>query len=248
MLEKACQPIFADVRDIVALDAEVKEMQPDVIIHLAGESDVKKCEEGNRKGLSITNFQGSINVFDIAEKYGSKVVFLSSDHVFSGNWLGNYKETSQDLKPKNFYGSMKLSVEGAARGYDNVYIVRTSTLFYRERPMVDLHLRQIANGHEVHLPLFLWRSFMHVEDFATSLLFYSATLKDMPKILHISGDETVSWYKFIRDYAEKLDMDYNLVKPRLTQVADVPRPMRAGLNTSLARDLGVCNYYYKESM
>ena len=66
--------------------------------------------------------------------------------------------------------------------------------------------------------------------------------------LNISGNKTVSWYKFIKDYAKALDMDYNLVKPRFTQVPDVPRPSRAGLNVGLARSLSICDYDYEDSL
>lgn len=230
LVKSGCSPFVSDVTDVMAVDLEMSRCKPDVLIHLASKSNVNFCET-NRKESTNVNWRGVLNVFSMAEKHKIPVVFVSSDHIFSGNRLGAYSEHSDDKLPQNYYGYLKLSSEAAADSFDNVKIVRTSTLFYKERDIVSHYLRDAANGDKVYPPIRIWRSFMHIDHFCSSLLDYAAKIDHMPKVLNISGTHNVSWWKFIRDYVSYLGMDTRLVVPRwsTSKSLEAPRPMRAGL-------------------
>ena len=109
---------------------------PDVIINLAGLSDVDFCEKKENQELVIkTNVRGAYNVALAAEDSGGiPVVFISTDHVFDGKH-GPYKENAKLTPPVNFYGSSKLAMEGIGLNFNNVKIVRTSYLFSYKRVM-----------------------------------------------------------------------------------------------------------------
>ena len=250
LIEKGCSPFVCDVRDIVMVDTRIQDYRPDVIIHLAYKANVDYCEQaGNRAEVDAVNIHGSNNLFSMAEKYNIPVVFVSSDQVFSGNWMGNYKETSTDLSPKNYYGFTKLAVEASVQAYDNVNIVRTSTVFTNDNylPILD----KIRLGEEFSPPAFMWRSFMHVDHLTDSLVHYANNIHNMPKVLHLSGSRNVSWYRFMHDYARMSGLGSDLVIPRFrdTKTAGMAdRPSRSGLSTALSGRLGFRQHDYMDGI
>lgn len=250
LVKMGCSRLTSDVTDSVAFDTEISLKHPEMIIHLACKSDVDYCEQPeNKKEVDATNYAGSGIVFSMAEKHNIPVIFLSTDHVFSGDWLGNYSEKSDDIKPKNYYSLLKFATEGMAHAYDNVKIVRTSYLFTSYRGQVKSYLDSLQNKEDIYPPAFIWRSFMHLDHFCLALLEYVEKFDDMPKVLHISGSKTVSWWKFIRDYANCLGLDTSKVHQRFTDrgyTSHADRPKRAGLCTNLSKKLGIPQYSYQD--
>jgi dTDP-4-dehydrorhamnose reductase len=245
-------PLEFDVTKEYEMSAELKKKKPDVIIHLAEKSDVDFCEKLTNQELIIqTNFRGSGNVFKWANYYGIKVIYVSTDHLFSGKLFGSYLENSKP-KPQNYYGQLKLAVEAMAKIYDNVKVVRTSTLFWGNRPCVQNPLLALSRETQIYLPVFMTRSFMHVDHFVEQLRDYcNCAFDTLPKTLNLSGSKTVSWYKFITAYAEHLKLDTSLINPRYWDIKDeitAPRPHRAGLDTKLSKSLGFSQYDYLDGI
>lgn len=233
--------LVCDVRNEGEVGRAIVSQKPDIIIHLAGKSDVDFCEKLENQEVGVqTHLRGSANVFKWANQVGVKVVSLSTDHVFSGVGLGKYLETSKP-NPKNYYGLTKLASDAVAKTYDNVNIVRTSTLFWYSRYMIKNLVDTVEKGDTVHAPTFMWRSFLHINDFITQLVYYCDNIENMPKVLNLSGSETVSWYKFSIACAKAYSLDLDKIKPRYFEptVRFAPRPHRAGLSNKLAKSLGI---------
>lgn len=250
LIEAGCSHLVCDVTDAVQTDCQIQNTRPDVIIHLASKSGVNWCEQ-NQKEAKRVNVDGSMNVFSLADKYDIPVVYVSSDHIFSGRYFGKYPEKSEDFRPANYYGLLKLVVEAQAHAYSNVRIVRTSTLFSMSRPMIAHQHTSLSNGEELHSPVFLWRSFMHLNHFAESLLAYCDRIYTMPKILNISGGKTISWYGFMKTYTQSWRLDISKVHRKFQDKPapdDAPRPYRLGLDTSLSKELGFKQYDYLDGI
>jgi len=243
------EPLECDVTNEVVVSKAIAKSRPDIIVHLAGKSDVDFCEDKkNQEAVIQSNFRGSGIVFKQAYAYNAKVVYISSDHIFSGRWFGSYLENSKP-NPKNYYGTLKLASEAMSKVYPNVHIVRTSTLFWGNRWIVQNPLLALVREEKVYAPNFILRSFMHIDHFVEQLNNYCLNINDNPpKVLHLSGSKTVSWYKFLVNYAKALKLDYTLIKPRYWEFSDdvikAPRPHRAGLDTDLSRRLGYRQYSY----
>ena len=241
--------LVCDVRVEREVERAITSQKPDIIIHLAAKSDIDFCEKlENQEIVSQTHLRGSANVFKWANKVGAKVISVSTDHVFSGNGFGKYTETSKP-NPKNYYGLTKLASDALAKAYDNVNIVRTSTLFWDSRPLVEDLIECIAKGNTAHVPSFMWRSYLHIDHFVTQLVYYCNNIEKMPKILNLSGNETASWYKFAVACAKAYSLDDSKVKPKYFEKSDrliVPRPHRAGLSNKLAKSLGIPQYSYRD--
>ena len=240
-------PLVCDVRNPANIDLAVRSTKVDMIVHLASISEVERCEKKENENLiKATNVIGTMNVADVAEKYGCGMVLMSTAHVFDGKW-GNYKENNR-TNPKNFYGFTKMAAEGFRTVYPFMKVVRTSYLFDHER--VFRHLYPLREKQSYAYPTFIERSFMFLPHFAEAFYFYLMNYDRMPNVLHISGSQTVSWYEFIRDVAIEYDLDESLVLPRdkEIQMDAAPRPYKAGLNVNLSKKLDVPQFGYHEGL
>lgn len=219
-------PLSGDVTDPLSLLDTVLQEKPDIIVHMASISDVEYCERPeNWERVITTNLTGTANVLNVAEEVGAKVVLLSTDHVFGGGVnktrKGPYKETDTPT-PINSYGLSKFAAEALQEAYDNLYVVRTSYLFDKKR----LGLVYPENVIEIQQPDFIYRSFMYIPHFVSNLYMYLSNVGRMPKLIHIAGSTTISWYGFWKTL-------FPNVQPRKKKLdMFAPRPYVAGLRTN----------------
>lgn len=123
--------------DSSELDITNKEMvnqilekdQPDVVLHCAAYTAVDKAEdEGKEKNWAV-NVEGTRNVAAACKQLGAKFVFISTDYVFDGTYIGEYSEKAK-TNPKNEYGKAKLAGEQVIEELlEEYYIIRTSWVF-----------------------------------------------------------------------------------------------------------------------
>jgi len=93
------------------------------ILHLAAFTSPPKVENEPQKALDV-NIIGTANVVKLCMKNNVKLIYVSTDYVFSGK-KGIYSE-EDPVYPVNKYAWSKLGGECAARLYDNSLIIRTS--------------------------------------------------------------------------------------------------------------------------
>ena len=108
-----------DIRDFSLVNTYLSTWKPGIVILCAAITDTK-----NKQGLIETNIQGTANVALGCLIHGIRLVYISTDYVYSGV-LGNHKE-SDPLLPSNNYSWSKLGGECSARMVDNHLIIRTS--------------------------------------------------------------------------------------------------------------------------
>ena len=117
-----------DVTDEKSVKNCFLRVAPDVVIHAAAFTDVDGAETEEEKAFAV-NFWGTENVAKEAKACGAKMVYISTDYVFSGDGDTPWK-TEDTPAPVNVYGKSKLAGERAvARILDNFFIVRTAWLF-----------------------------------------------------------------------------------------------------------------------
>lgn len=240
-------PLAGDVRIKSDIARAVNNNKVDIIVHLASISDVDKCEKPENQALvDETNVRGTFNVAEVAEEMGCEMVLLSTVHVFDGK-RGNYRERDR-REPVNYYGFTKLACENFREIFKFMKVVRTSYLFDRER--LFPHIYPLREGHSLEYPTFIERSFMYLPHFAEVLYEYLNHYDAMPKMLHISGSHTGSWFTFMQDLAIAYGVSPSLICPRTNDIQTqfAPRPFRAGLNVDLSKKLGLSQYNYREGL
>lgn len=114
---------YLDVRDFKQIEASVAKIKPDMVMHLAAETDVDKCELEPDHAF-LTNTIGTQNVSLVCQKSNIELVYISTLGVFWGDKPEPYTEFD-DPRPINVYGQSKLEGEKIVHTLLNkFYIVR----------------------------------------------------------------------------------------------------------------------------
>lgn len=241
-------PLTLDVTQRLKTKFKIRAARLDAIIHLAAHTSVEYCERFPKQAIEVNQW-GTAHVKDA---FDGPVFLISTDHVFSGKKL-NPKENAK-MSPANSYGWSKVGAEAVMGAFDNSYIIRTSKLFGSRTDNIYRIKRQLENGESVEVTTLLFRSFMHVSHFADCLINVVTRVVEgepFPEILHVAGTDTVSYYTFVRDMADTLGLNGNLITPRKVALSvdeASPRPFRGGLDVSKARKLGVPVKSYKDGL
>jgi dTDP-4-dehydrorhamnose reductase len=224
LLGRGFLPLECDITKPDQVDRVINKIKPDLLIHLAGNSDVEYCQKlGNEKEVVLTNVRGTSNVFKSLHKLKLPGVFLSTDQVWRGGYFEKHKEDSKLTPAVNFYAMTKVAAESIVQSFD-MNIIRTSYLFNWER----------LGAVSTNQPVFIRRSFLHLQDFCDLLENYCNHFYKMPKILHLAGVQTVSWYRFVSDIFPRSN-----IKPRFIEKEGfAPRPWFGGLDVRLSLQLG----------
>lgn len=228
-------PLECNILDKAQIASELDRVQPDVIIHAAAISSIDECEKDYERALGVNVWGYNA----VCEQAGDgKVILLSSDQVFDGA-VGDYKEDDVP-NPVNNYGLSKLGAEGVAQLYDNK-IVRLSRGFSnRIDSDIYKYIEELRAGHEIHVPDFIHRNYCHLDYVSQNLMHYAAHVAEMPKILHIGGRFSLSFFSLMRLIAGQLRRE-SLVKPRTPaetkEESFSPRPLNCGFDVTLSRIL-----------
>lgn len=101
--------------------------KPDLIVHSAAYTDVKKAEKEYIKAINI-NVVGTINLLNYAVDKEVDFIYISTDAVFDGK-NGKYKP-SDPINPVNKYAKTKTAAELCCRTYPKSTVIRTAFFEY----------------------------------------------------------------------------------------------------------------------
>lgn len=139
---------FLDVRDHDQVQRFARRTRPDLIVHLAAETDVDKCEVEPDHAYR-TNALGTQNVALVCKKLKIPIVYVSTAGVFDGRKDEPYTEFDEP-HPINAYGSSKLAGEIYVRQLvEEHFIIRAGWMVgggYKDKKFVRKILNQIAQG------------------------------------------------------------------------------------------------------
>lgn len=117
-----------NIMDLDQVLSFVEARQPDVIINCAAATNVDGCEKDWDFAYKL-NALGPRNLAIAAEKYGAKLVHVSTDYVFPGNATEPITEFDTPA-PISAYGKTKLAGENFVQQFCHRYfIVRTAWLY-----------------------------------------------------------------------------------------------------------------------
>ncbi|WP_100665795.1 dTDP-4-dehydrorhamnose reductase [Leuconostoc citreum] len=226
-----------DITNREAVMATFKAEQPDVVLHAAAYTKVDLAEDEGRAMNWQVNVAGTKNIADATKQYGAELVAVSTDYVFDGLNVGEYRETDP-VNPRNAYGRAKLAGElavtesGAA-----AYIVRTSWVFgefgnnfvYTMQRLAESHPKLTVVNDQLGRPT--WTRTL--AEFMLHLIAVEATYG----IYHLSNDETATWF----DFAKEILKDTTVVVEPVTSAAfpqKAYRPKHSVMNLEKAKATG----------
>jgi dTDP-4-dehydrorhamnose reductase len=113
-----------DVRDPGAVEAVMREVRPELVLHLAAETDLEICERSPDHAY-LTNTIGTQNVAIASRDIGAKLVYISTAGVFDGEKVDGPYTEFDEARPINVYGRSKFEGELIALRYvQESFVVR----------------------------------------------------------------------------------------------------------------------------
>lgn len=165
---------FLDVRDTAALRRKFTALQPNLVLHLAAETDLEFCET-NPGVAEETNHRATGEIAALCEEHGATLVYISTAGVFDGTKQGFYTEADEP-RPIMVYGRAKFDGERAAAARcRRLYTVRAGWMIgggaRKDKKFVHLILEQILAGAKVIRAVNdRWGTPTYTRDFALNLL------------------------------------------------------------------------------
>jgi dTDP-4-dehydrorhamnose reductase len=225
-----------DIRDENEIQNLVKEICPDIILHAWSMCDLDVCEENPDLAYEI-NVKGTQKILAAAESIGcvKKFVYLSTDHVFSGD-TGAYDES--DLpSPKHVYGVTKVKAEAlVSQSSLSTLIIRPGLVIgssvQGNKGPHDFLMSRLKAGKETRYFTDEYRTPIKAINFAKATL--QLALSDETGIFHIAGHQRWSRYDLAKKMAKTLDMKTEKITPykRADDQWALIRPKDLSLNSN----------------
>ncbi len=208
----------------------VRRFRPDVCIHCAALADIDCCEfdrqSAYRDNIEVTRF-----LTDALLEQKSKLVFISTDAVYSGEG-GNFRE-DDPVRPLNYYAETKLQAEGEAARCPHALIVRTSffgwSLKQGKASLTEWAFNELSAGRNIRGFTDIITSSLYTFDLANILS--RAIAKDLAGIFNFASANSISKYDLFRLVARLFGLDENLIEP--VSVDQFPLKVRRSKNLGL---------------
>lgn len=134
-----------DITEEAAFDALVWQALPNAVVHCAAMTAVDKCESAREVAFHV-NAEGTANVAKVCNKYGARLIAISTDYVFDGD-SGPYSEFDRPTGGRTVYGQSKFAGEEAVRTLcPNHIIARLAWLYGAGGPSFVHTMMTLADG------------------------------------------------------------------------------------------------------
>lgn len=120
-----------DITDKSTVCELISNIKPDAVIHCAAWTAVDAAEDAeNCKKVFAINEEGTANIAQACRDIDCKMIYISTDYVFSGQGTEPWKADCKEYSPLNVYGESKLNGELAVSAIlDKYFIVRIAWVF-----------------------------------------------------------------------------------------------------------------------
>lgn len=185
-----------DLRNETQVRTLIKEYSPDVIVHCAAFTNVDQAEEDKENCYKV-NVNSTKLIAETCKEIDAKLVFISSDYVFSGEGQSYYSEEDETC-PKNYYGLTKqLAEEQVKNILDRYHIIRTSWVYGLQG---DNFVQKILTRHKTQDVFNIVDdqvgSPTYSKDLANFIL--KLTMSNKYGTYHVTNEGVCSWYEFTK--------------------------------------------------
>jgi len=218
-----------DLTDGEAVKAYVTDYVPDVIVHCAAYTAVDKAESEPEVCAKV-NGVGTMNMVRAALAVGAKLVYISTDYVFSGDGDQPF-EVDEPYQPRNVYGLSKVQGEMAVRSLmTRFFILRTSWVFGKNgKNFVRTMLRLGAEKPQLSVVCDQIGSPTYTRDLARVICDLVPTEKY--GIYHVHNEGYVSWAEFAQMIMRRAGLPCQILP---VPTSEYPTPARRPLNSRMS--------------
>lgn len=207
---KGTKSILLDLDSKEALTKVFDELQPQLVIHAAGLTSVEACE-ANPVLAKYINVNLSQNLAMVCAKLNIPMVYISTDHLFSGN--ESLIDEDFPVSPMNIYAKTKAEAEAYVQHtYPEALIIRTN--FYAwgtsyRQSFSDMVINNLRAGKRVSLFKDIYYTPMLVEPLVDAV--HELVQKKAKGIFNVVGDGRISKYDFGLKLAKEFNLDNSLI-------------------------------------
>ena len=224
-----------DITNYNAVVDLVEELNLDVIINCAAYTNVNGCETDSDTAFRV-NALGARNLAMAAERFGAKLIHVSTDYVFAGDGTVPYTEWDP-CNPQSVYGKTKYLGEQYVRDFCSRYfIVRTSWLYgYVGNNFVKTMLKLAREKGGAKVVNDQRGNPTNAADLAHHLLKLAVT--EQYGIYHCTGTGECSWFDFASKIVEYAGIPATIT-PCTTEEFPTPakRPAYSSLDNRMLRN------------
>ena len=209
-----------DIIDLPLVLSFFSRYTPDLVFNCAAMTNVDGCETDEEAAYQV-NAIGPKNLAIACEQYGSRLLHVSTDYVFSGDGSSPYKE-SDEPSPNTAYGRTKLAGEGFVLSHSsNSCVCRTAWLYgYVGNNFVKTMLRLAREKGTLTVVNDQVGNPTSAVDLAYQLLLLGASTEK--GIFHCTcNGEPVSWFDFASRIVSVAGID---IPVHGCSTAEFPRP------------------------
>lgn len=178
--------------------------KPDIVLYCVGLTSLQDCAD-MPNGSDALNSAGLFNMAEMAPRYGSRIIYFSSQYIFSGA-NKNYNEMDNaDVITQ--YGKSQASSEFYLQKSSlNYLIIRCSKLYGRGvSPLRDTWFEQlqknIKKSQTVAYDDYIHQGFLDV--YYLGMVLKMCIDKNISnRLIHFSSQDTMTYYEFAKTYAE----------------------------------------------
>lgn len=231
-----------NVTDGEAVDSLLSEIHPDAVVHCSAWTAVDAAEDGeNRKKVFSLNAEAPGNIAKACNKIGAKIIYLSTDYVFSGDGEEPWKPDSKDFAPLNVYGESKLAGEKAVEANtDKFYIVRIAWVFGNNGKNFIKTMINVGKNHEsVRVVCDQIGTPTYTKDLARLLVDMLKTEKY--GYYHATNEGGyISWYDFCCEFYRQYGLKTKVIPVTSNEygLSKAARPYNSRLDKSKLREEG----------
>lgn len=200
-----------DITDETAVSRVMEETAPEAVIHCSAFTAVDRAEEEQELCYKV-NVEGTENIAKMCQKLGCKMLYLSTDYIFSGEGQRPW-EPEDTPSPLNAYGQSKYQGEVALRQYvDKYFIVRISWVFgINGNNFIKTMLRLGKENGAVKVVDDQIGSPTYTFDLAKLLVDMIET--EQYGAYHATNEGICSWYEFAKEIFQEANMKEVTVIP-----------------------------------
>jgi dTDP-4-dehydrorhamnose reductase len=229
-----------------------------LVLHLAAFTDVDGAEKEKDLGKESMawkiNVEGTRNIVEACEKSNKKIVYFSTDMVFSGTKKLPEKYSEDDeTGPVGFYAQTKAEAEEVVKAASCPWLILRIAYPYRadfpKKDIVRLFKSLLEQGREINAVSDHYFTPTFIDDLAPVI---DLIIKnDLQGILHATGSESVSPYDVALKIAKVFNLDEKLISKSTREEYfkdKAPRAYNLSLNNDKIGKLGVKLHSFSEGL
>lgn len=226
-----CKVLRLDITDCDQTRNIIQAIKPDVIVICSAITSVI-LENSNDEEAEAVNIGGVKNIAQACKEINAKLIFLSSEYVFSGNKNIVYKE-NDEVDPIQLYGRTKVEGEKIVSELPNHAIIRTSLVYgwpkqFQHGNFVTTIIDRMNEREEFTAYTDMYRTPTYIKDITKVISIIIDNQKS--GIFHVSSPYFMNMYEFAQEICKVFHLDSATLAGKKSPDENIhKRPKKMGL-------------------